>query len=215
MKYLSIITILVLSTTFFYAQDNSYINKLKKDSLIKNRFNKSKIYLGGGTGIRAVIYSSADFKETKLTSWTLSQLIEIGYFIDDKKLILIKSDIGYSDYSYKDREPVDAWNFGSMHSLAFRHYFFPNKISFFAEAGISYTNFYSEREVFTELPPIWFHVGGVYAGGGISFLLFNKIDVSPYVNYNYPLQYKDEAKQYDIFKIITGLNKGISLSMTF
>jgi len=208
MKILTV-TIFLLMGFNIFAQDNSHIKLLKKDSVLKNRYLKGKIYFGGSPG-GGILYE----KDKGITQYGINNSSALGYFISNKTLLLLHSFYSYNKSLREEHNGINVWGFSSRQSLSIRRYFHPQKISFFSEISFDYDNFYSKFTFYNELPAKWFHISSFSGGGGVNIFIY-KFDLQVGLKYRYPLFYKDEATKYTAFGLIPGIDFIFGTYFTF
>jgi len=206
---------IIVTLTFFLislntlAQNNLHLKSFDKDSIIKNRYSKGKIYFGGTPG-GGVLYK----KNVGIAQYGINNSSELGYFVSNKTLLLLHSFYSYGKSLREEHKGINVWGISSGQSLTVRRYFHPEKISFFSEVSLDYNNFYSKFTFYTGLPPKWFHIGSVSGGGGINLFIY-KFDLQVGFKYRYPIFYKDEATHYTDFGLIPGIDFIIGTYFTF
>lgn len=207
-KITAIVFLLILSINLF-SQTEREKDKQIIDSIRHNKYNEGNIYIGGGIGGGLSIKSPG----FKFTSFSITNTSSLGYFVTNRNAIMIKNNFQYSTYTYEQNKGVDVWHFYTTNSLVFRHYFKERKLNFFVEADIDCFSFYENDYFYTNRPPKWNHAGMLSPGIGGDLVVY-RFNLSLTVLYNFPILYKEEVTNYDVFHLL-GQDYVLQLSYTF
>ncbi len=144
MKFITALVFLFFSANIL-AQESSYIEFLKQDSIMKNRYAKGKKYVGGapGFGLRLV--------NNQIAEYGINSFFSAGYFVANKTLLGLRSYYAYNKPTKKVYKTNSLFTIASSQSLLIRRYFHPKKFSYFGEFCFDYNNFYQHyTEVLTD-----------------------------------------------------------------
>ncbi len=207
MKFITALVFLFFSANIL-AQESSYIEFLKQDSIMKNRYAKGKKYVGGapGFGLHRV--------NNQIEQYALNSFFSAGYFVANKTLLGLRSYYDYNKPTKKFHKTNSLFAISSRQSLFIRRYFHPKKFSYFGEFNFAYDNFYQHYTEVNGLPAKWFHIASLALGAGAN-LYVSKFDIQLGLGYRYPIFYKEEATDYSSFGFIPGIFYIMGLYYTF